>query len=290
MINIKEELLEKEIMGVYNYARRIVDKGTIGEMNMFRLVNILEVHQRIKIYLEELEYALSKDIPIDCVIEKAMRIKRAFISEYKLLLKGLDDSVEASDYIKLIEFALNELYSDEIVRISSSSTCSSFSVQISNHYNYIVKGIEKLIIDIVDDGTLCIEAILWKYRKDIETEKILDCLNQLDEDDLSYKYEYDINNAKKTITMFTTINLNRSINTLQANTVEETLQEYDIKCFILEMVDDCINNVLFDIQMIKKKLKEQREQCRADEDLLEDEYVEKNFEKWLSERSLDKTV
>lgn len=67
--------INKKVREVTKKAEDIVNKGVIGR-DSSELQKTLESHERIKFLLDELDYTLSKDIPVDVVLEKISSIER----------------------------------------------------------------------------------------------------------------------------------------------------------------------------------------------------------------------
>lgn len=87
MNHTKEEKLSIEIDRTYHTASEIINKGIVGN-SYFSLKNTLELHQRIKILLDELDYTLSRDIPIEYCIDKAVSVRESMNSDFIELLNG----------------------------------------------------------------------------------------------------------------------------------------------------------------------------------------------------------
>lgn len=73
-LKIKNEM-NKKIKEVKQKAEEILNKGVIGNDSL-RLQRTLESHGRIRVLLNELDYTLSKDIPIENVLNKISSIEK----------------------------------------------------------------------------------------------------------------------------------------------------------------------------------------------------------------------
>ena len=73
MNNLNE--IDKRVKEVKEKAEKILNKGVVGKDSL-KLQNTLESHVHIKILLDELEYTLSKDIPIEEALNKISSIEK----------------------------------------------------------------------------------------------------------------------------------------------------------------------------------------------------------------------
>lgn len=67
--------MDKKIKQVRKKAEDILNKGVIGRGSS-KLQTTLESHQRIKILLDELDYTLQKDIPVEEVLKKISSVEK----------------------------------------------------------------------------------------------------------------------------------------------------------------------------------------------------------------------
>ena len=67
--------MDKKVEEVKKKAEQILNKGVIGR-GPSKIQKTLESHGRIKILLDELEYILQKDIPVEDVLTKISSIER----------------------------------------------------------------------------------------------------------------------------------------------------------------------------------------------------------------------
>lgn len=67
--------LDKKVKEVKQKIEEFLNRGVIGR-DSTKLQETLEFHERIKILLDELEYILQKDIPVEDVLTKISSIER----------------------------------------------------------------------------------------------------------------------------------------------------------------------------------------------------------------------
>lgn len=67
--------MDKKVEEVKKKAEQILNKGVIGSGSS-KLQKTLESHARIKILLDELEYTMQKDIPVEDVLMKLSSIEK----------------------------------------------------------------------------------------------------------------------------------------------------------------------------------------------------------------------
>lgn len=67
--------MDKKVEEVKKKAEQISNKGVIGR-DPSKIQKTLESHGRIKILLDELEYTMQKDIPVEDVLMKISSIER----------------------------------------------------------------------------------------------------------------------------------------------------------------------------------------------------------------------
>ena len=98
-MNYTRENLNEEIRKTKAIAKKIVNQGVIGEKH-FSLESTLELHQTIKILLEELDYTLSHDIPIEWCIDKSINVRMEMESEYTKLLNETKCEKQEKEYVQ----------------------------------------------------------------------------------------------------------------------------------------------------------------------------------------------
>ena len=72
---VKPKTLDERIKDVQEKARLLINKGVIGTDSM-SIQRTLEMHERVKALLEELDRTLEKDIPKKLVIEKISSVEK----------------------------------------------------------------------------------------------------------------------------------------------------------------------------------------------------------------------
>lgn len=267
------ELLEKEIDEIYKYAYKIIDKGTLDKRNQFDLSKILEIHQDIKIGLEDLNYTLSQDISRNLKIEKAISRKIDFISFYKKMLGYSDTDIanEKTAYLQWIEAILNKLYGHAIIKTSQSLNSFCFSIQMDEYSNDYIEETAEFIIKVTADATIHIDMVLLEYGNDTITQKyIINYIQNLDDTELNYHYAYKYDDIEKSIVIFTIINLWNLKDTLSDINFKKIVETNpNIENDISNVIEKSINNVFIDIQTIFKKRNE------ATEKLFVKKYIDK---------------
>ena len=267
------ELLEKEINEIYKYAYKIIDKGTLGKRNQFDLSKILEIHQDIKIGLEDLNYTLSQDISRNLKIEKAISRKIDFISFYKKMLGYSDTDIanEKTAYLQWIETILNKLYGYAIMKTSQSLNSFCFSIQMDEYSNDYIGETAEFIIKVTADATIHIDIVLLEYGNDTINQKyIINYIQNLDDTELNYHYAYKYDDIEKSIVIFTIINLWNLEDTLSDINFKKIVETNpNIENDISNVIEKSINNIFIDIQTIFKKRNE------ATEKLFVKKYIDK---------------
>lgn len=205
MNRTKEEKLSIEIDRTYHTASEIINKGIIGN-NYFRLENTLELHQRIKILLDELNYTLSRDIPIDDCIDKAVSVRESMNSDFEELLNSSKYVSHKRDYLQFVESVLYKEYGDALIKTYSSASSFCYSVEVDGYVIPNIKGSMKFNIQINDDGRIRIETELWESGRNATFKKVVDILEKMVTNN-NYSYDYGFNYTENRITVIMTRNI-----------------------------------------------------------------------------------
>ena len=69
------EKIQKNVEKIRELSEEILNKGVLKECKYLDIQHTLEVHKKIKILLEDLDYNLNSDIPDEIALEKVKNTK-----------------------------------------------------------------------------------------------------------------------------------------------------------------------------------------------------------------------
>ena len=237
-MNYTRENLNEEIRKTKAIAKKIVNQGVIGEKH-FSLESTLELHQTIKILLEELDYTLSHDIPIEWCIDKSINVRMEMESEYTKLLNETKCEKQEKEYLLFVESALQDEYGDSLVKKCTVNNLQGFSVKLDEYIIADLKETLEVFVYMIGSTRIRVETKLCQCRENAEFEKIVDALkNRVRKE--QHLYEYRFNQDEKQMNIVTERTVpEKDINVCVKNMMKDFLKAFRInKTIIISMEED----------------------------------------------------